>query len=172
MKHALYTLVQATWGFPQTLAGLGVCLANVRRPHFRYHGAVVTPWKHREGLSLGLFVFLDGSYEGEGSVAVLVDEQGGAFLESDISDGVGCPENAETVARIDRRLLVHEYGHTIQSLMLGPAYLVVVGLPSLLWAKLPAAARRHQHAEARYYAFAPERFANWLGERVLKELSF
>ena len=28
----------------------------------------------------------------------------------------------------------HEYGHTLQSKMLGPLYLFVIGLPSLSWA--------------------------------------
>ena len=28
---------------------------------------------------------------------------------------------------------VHEYGHTIQSLILGPLYLFVVGIPSFVW---------------------------------------
>ena len=34
-----------------------------------------------------------------------------------------------------RRLVVHEYGHTVQSLMLGPLYLLVVALPSVIWSK-------------------------------------
>ena len=28
----------------------------------------------------------------------------------------------------------HEYGHTRQSLMLGPLYLLVIGIPSIIWA--------------------------------------
>ena len=28
----------------------------------------------------------------------------------------------------------HEYGHTRQSLMLGPLYLLVLGIPSIIWA--------------------------------------
>ena len=31
-------------------------------------------------------------------------------------------------------MIRHEYGHCLQSRMLGPFYLLVVGLPSLLWA--------------------------------------
>jgi hypothetical protein len=34
------------------------------------------------------------------------------------------------------RLILHELGHTRQSLLLGPLYLLVVGVPSLLWAIL------------------------------------
>lgn len=32
-----------------------------------------------------------------------------------------------------RRLCVHEYGHTIQCLLLGPLYWVVIALPSAIW---------------------------------------
>ena len=31
-------------------------------------------------------------------------------------------------------LVVHEYGHTVQSVILGPLYLPLIGLPSLIWA--------------------------------------
>lgn len=31
------------------------------------------------------------------------------------------------------KLLYHEYGHTIQSIILGPLYLMVIGIPSLVW---------------------------------------
>ena len=34
-------------------------------------------------------------------------------------------------------LHLHEYGHTHQSLLFGPLYLLFVSLPSLLWAGLP-----------------------------------
>jgi len=68
---------------------------------------------------------------------------------------------------IDERLLVHEYGHTIQSLILGPLYLIVIGIPSLLWMKTPAFRRRRHVQERSYYSFYTERWANYLGERVL-----
>lgn len=54
----------------------------------------------------------------------------------------------------------HECGHAIQSLMLGPLYLIVVGLPSLVWAGL------HRWTGLRkydYYAFYTERWADRLG---------
>lgn len=34
----------------------------------------------------------------------------------------------------DSKGWAHEYGHTRQSLYLGPLYLIIIGLPSLLWA--------------------------------------
>ena len=71
---------------------------------------------------------------------------------------------------ISRRMLVHEYGHTVQSLILGPLYLPVVGLPSLLWAQLPPC-RRIWREDVSYFSFFTEKTANSLGELAVKELS-
>ena len=45
-------------------------------------------------------------------------------------------------------LCYHEYGHALQSLMLGPLYLPVVGLPSLVWALLYVWSRSPARAAA------------------------
>ena len=52
----------------------------------------------------------------------------------------------------------HEYGHTRQSLYLGPFYLFVVGIPSLLWAWYWTPARG-----VSYYSFYTEKWADKLG---------
>ena len=51
----------------------------------------------------------------------------------------------------------HEWGHTRQSRMLGPLYLPVVGLPSLLWAIWWKPGRK-----VGYYAFYTEKWADRL----------
>ena len=81
------------------------------------------------------------------------------------------PGNDAVPPGVNRNLLVHEYGHTVQSLILGPFYLVVVGLPSVVWAKAPTLVKSRRRKHVSYYSFGPERFANWLGERVLKQPS-
>lgn len=139
MAHTAYMLGQVIWGFPQTLAGSAVFLAHARRPHFRFNGAIVTTWRNPKGLSLGPFIFLNGP------------------------DAPTCGPSD-----VDMGLLVHEYGHTVQSLIFGPAYLAVVGLPSFAWSNLPAFARKRQRERRSYYSFWVERSANWLGERVSK----
>ena len=63
----------------------------------------------------------------------------------------------------DDRLLAHEYGHTRQSLLLGPLYLAVIGLPSVVWAGLPALARRRRRRGTSYYDFYTERWADRWG---------
>ena len=68
----------------------------------------------------------------------------------------------------DHRLLAHEYGHTIQSLFFGPLYLLIVGLPSILWAGLPRFQRMRRTGKRSYYSVYPEKGATRLGERFAK----
>lgn len=61
----------------------------------------------------------------------------------------------------DQATIQHEYGHTIQSRILGPLYLLVIGLPSIIWAGLFDDWRRKHNKS--YYWFYPEAWANKLG---------
>ena len=101
--------------------------------HEWFHGAYVTYWPRRDGVSLGMFVFVP-------------EESRGTWRE---------------------RLRYHEYGHTIQSLILGPLYLPTVGLTSAIWAN----ARRAQDYRVRtsrgYYEFWCEKWADRLGKRFM-----
>ena len=55
----------------------------------------------------------------------------------------------------------HELGHRVQSRLLGPLYLFVVGLPS---ACMNLAARRFVHLQKTYYQRFPENWADKLGK--------
>ena len=63
------------------------------------------------------------------------------------------------------RILVHEYGHTIQSMILGPLFLPIIGIPSFIWETffLFVRLRRKKHID--YYNFYPEKWANRLGSK-------
>ena len=65
----------------------------------------------------------------------------------------------------DMHVVVHEYGHTIQSMILGPFYLPLIGLPSLIWANSPRYISRRRAGRCRYSSFYPERWANYLGRK-------
>ena len=65
----------------------------------------------------------------------------------------------------DQRVIVHEYGHSIQSCILGPFYLFIIGIPSLAWANTPHFVRLRRKGVYRYSSFYPERWANILGRR-------
>lgn len=54
----------------------------------------------------------------------------------------------------------HEWGHTRQSLILGPLYLIVIGIPSIIW----AATHRTIAPNTDYFDFFTEKWANKLGD--------
>lgn len=60
------------------------------------------------------------------------------------------------------RFVKHEYGHTLQSKKLGWLYLIVIGLPSLIWAQ--CFQKYRDKTGTSYYAFYTEKWANQLGE--------
>ena len=129
MKKPLFTLLQYTWGLPQTLLGSAVYLAHRKDEHGKFGNAKVTYWDRPDGLSLGKFIF---------------------------------------VPKKGRGMLDHEYGHTIQSLILGPAYLPLVGLPSLLWNRLPYYRNKRKNTGRDYYSVIFEKNANKLGDKFKK----
>ena len=146
LKYLLYILLQVTWGAVQTLLGFIVFLLNVNRKHYFYNGAIVTKWKNKSSVSLGLFVFVtDEPY--------FYDK-----LKDDYSK-----------EQLSSMLLVHEYGHTIQSLILGPFYLIIMGIPSTLWGFLPSCAKKRKEKNISYFSFFTERWSNYLGEKILKQ---
>lgn len=63
------------------------------------------------------------------------------------------------ITRLTWNRVKHEYGHTRQSLYLGPLYLIVIGLPSLIWAGL----KKFTFKKINYYSFFTEKWADKLG---------
>jgi len=147
MKKFLYTVVQCTWGILQTLLGFIVFLFSINNKHYFYHGAIITERNKPSSVSLGMFVFT--------TTTPMKDKR--------IENGI--PDN-----ELSERLLVHEYGHTIQSLIFGPLYLLVIGIPSTLWGFLPCYQKKRNNGVS-YFSFFTEKSANYLGEKVTKERS-
>lgn len=67
-----------------------------------------------------------------------------------------------------RQMAVHEYGHTWQSLILGPFYLIAVGIPSIIWCKCPGLIEIRKKKHLPYSAFYTERWADELGARMIR----
>lgn len=65
-----------------------------------------------------------------------------------------------------RKTVKHELGHTIQSKILGPLYLIVIGIPSITYCSLrrifPSLRKKN------YYDFYTEKWANNLSEKYIK----
>ena len=113
-----------------------------RGRRFRYHGALVTVYRSLRGISNNSGFSL------------------GSFIFM--------PEAWSEVTR--KQVLVHEYGHSVQSLILGPLYLPVVGLPSVMWSRRFSKRRSAYRARGVEYCDRfPENEADRLGEAVTGE---
>lgn len=136
MKKSLFlfcTLVQWTWGLPQNILGLLTTILVAHHPR-RFRGAIVS--------RLRAFPLFSG--------------------HDCFSLGMFILMGRSVSERNYRKLLIHEYGHTIQSLLFGPFFLPLIGLPSSLrrlYFKLPLKNRR-----SLYHTGYPEKQANELGE--------
>ena len=69
---------------------------------------------------------------------------------------------------VSQPLTDHEYGHTLQSLILGPAYLLLVGAPSVIWHRHPHFRKKRKKTGVSYYSPVFEKTANRLGKADLK----
>jgi hypothetical protein len=61
------------------------------------------------------------------------------------------------------QILVHEFGHAVQSAILGPLFLPIMGIPSFLWCNLSPCRKLRREKGVSYYSFYPEHTANRLG---------
>lgn len=100
-------------------------------------------------------VFFHGAYAVDWHLAGSMSL--GAFLF--LSSGLGTLRD---------KVMVHEYGHSLQSLILGPFYLPVIGIPSLLWTNLPAAKRKRSEKQIPITRFYTETWAGNAAEKRLK----
>lgn len=141
-----YGIVQCTWGIVQTLLGFCVFVLHFHDRHYRYHGAVVTEWRNSSSVSLGMFVFITND----------------PFFAEKVKNQISRSE-------LSKRLLVHEYGHTIQSLLLGPFYLIIIGIPSTVWGFSPSLAKKRHNEQTSYFSFYTEKWANRLGEKATEQ---
>lgn len=140
----IYTMWQWSWGFLQTVAGATLYLKYLHKtPHYNFYGACITVWSSKSSVSLGKFIFLS--------------DDPFCFYEKE--------KETYSFEKFNEMLLVHEYGHTIQSLILGPLYLIVIGAPSMLWSFLPVFAKIREQGVS-YFDIYCEKWANKLGEKV------
>ena len=101
----------------------------------------------------------DEQFEYRGAKATLWDRDSGLSMGRYIF----VPRRADHAA--GRFLLEHEYGHTLQSVILGPFYLILVGAPSILWHRLPYFRKKRMRTGKSYYSAPFEKTANTLASR-------
>lgn len=137
----IYTMLQWTWGVFQNLFGVLCFLVNLNQKHTYFNGAIVTTWHCENSLGCGMWIFL--------------------------SDDNDPSQSASHQEKQKHDLLVHEYGHTLQSIILGPLFLPVIAIPSLVWASFPFFRKIRKKKKISYYWLYTEKWANVLGDKFL-----
>ena len=127
-----------TWELLQNLVALVVILIFSAKRCGEYSGVKLYVWNNGGGMSLGHHIFLPKA----------------SFMYFDM----------EKANDYQINYIKHEYGHSIQSSYLGPLYLFVVGLPSLIWAGCFDGYRKKNNIS--YYSFYTESWADKLGGAV------
>jgi hypothetical protein len=64
---------------------------------------------------------------------------------------------------------MHEFGHTLQCMVLGPLFFPIIALPSVVWCNAKCCVKKHKNDQRLYTAFYPERNADWIGKKFVKE---
>lgn len=122
------------WEAPQKALAHIIIKLSKATPTGQYAKAKLYHWKWKGGMSLSNYIFLP--FEVDTDEAILINTW-----------------------KLD--YIAHEYGHTLQSHKLGFVYLLVVGLPSLIWAGCFEWYRKKYNVS--YYDFYTERSADKLG---------
>lgn len=134
-----YIVLQWSWGILQNVIGGVLYLSCLKKKHTSFRGAIVTEWHNPYSLGCGMFIFLSN--------------YNGSIFDSNMFSK---PHQYD--------ILVHEYGHTLQSIILGPLFLIIIALPSIIWSSLFDNFRKKRNLS--YYWLYCERWANILGDKV------
>ena len=131
----MVTILKFIWQLPQNIIALILLAFNfISYEKETINGITVYFLKHlmfRSGISLGNFILLDSIHS---------EERYRHLLDNTVK---------------------HEHGHQIQSLYLGPLYLIIVGLPSLFG---NIRYRMSNKNTKWYYSRYPENWADKLGK--------
>lgn len=143
MKKILLLIVDWVWGFPQTL--LGLILSKT------FWIGCKEENKLAKEFGIELYVTPVRCYNGHPIFGWFYRTVSGVSLGHYVF--LHYYDNNETTLR-------HEYGHVVQSRMLGWLYLLVIGIPSVYGNLL---ARVNEHRAKTYYQHYPEHWADKLG---------
>ncbi len=106
---------------------------------------------------LGLFVFLITKLQGAKN-----EKYKDAFVTRwKHSSGLSLGQFIFVPETTSHETIQHEYGHTVQSNFLGPLFLIIIGLPSIIWAGCFNHYRIKHNIS--YYQFYTEKWADALG---------
>ena len=139
LKTVLFYIWQFTYALPQNLIGL-VMLAIYKSK------SAESEWYHN-----ALITYIDKKNFGGVSLGMFI------FINKDRTGD----------KRHDMR--IHEYGHTIQSLILGPLWLFIIAIPSMIWCNVPYFVKKRKIDNISYYWLYCEGWSNMCGLWATKE---
>lgn len=125
-------LLHFTWGFPQTILAWILLIV---------HGAMYGPCKIQFQKDCAVFIVTNKMFKSPFSLGVFIFK----------------PHRIPLLPSTK----IHEYGHTMQALALGPAYLLIVGIPSAVWNYLRV--QKGCFQSYGYYSFYTEKWAEAWG---------
>ena len=145
IRNIAFVLLQISWCLCQNIVGALLFVGIPKhQPCFLYHKAFVRYWSLHYSMGMGNFVFL--------------------------TDKNGRYAGTTAMPKEPYQTLQHEYGHTRQSLLLGPLYFFVIALPSAMWCGLPCCKRYRKNKQVSYYRFYTESWANRLSRLYFKDI--
>jgi hypothetical protein len=140
--------------------GLVSRLTQLNWPGSRGGRAVLMIWQAPQVLAgLGLRLILGARIDRTRRIGMVSVSHVSGF-----HGGISLGSHVFVDSRTSDRVIRHELGHCVQSRLLGPTYLLVVGLPSILWAALIYPLMRHRLP---YDWLFCEGWATRLGKRVV-----
>jgi len=135
-REILVLIINCTWGVIQSIVGLIVFVYFINKPHYRYKGSIVTA-NAKPG-----FIPIKNGYGFSLGIFIFISA---AIKKEQI---------------FDDNTIKHEYGHCLQSLLLGPLDLFIIEIPSAVWFHF-FQSWRNKHNKS-YSWFYPESWAdNW-----------
>lgn len=160
MKHLLLTL----WQLPQTLLGYLILVFTKHYP-LEHFSPRMNAELDKEHISKdGIYIIDKDISISLGSIVLLSQDWVYKYYE-------GMRHGNETYRRYLMNLIRHEQGHQKQSLILGPLYLIVIGIPSAVMNALTRLQSSRytwlkkigHNAYYNYYKRYPEKWADRLG---------
>ena len=124
--------IRNIWEFPQKILALVIIKVLSAKQCGEYQDAKLYRWKLKGGMSLSNIIFIPFDFNDEQKKEIYY-----------------------------QNYVKHEYGHSIQSKYIGIFYLLIIGLPSIIWAGCFEKYRKKHNKS--YYDFYTERFADKLG---------
>ena len=140
LKLALCMLIHWTWGILQNIFGLIMFMIYAKERQYWFRTSIVTIWSKPSSMGCGMFIFLSGT----------------AYRDISRDDN----------EKLQYDTLVHEYGHCIQSLFLGPLFIPVIAIPSVSWAFFPFFQKLRKRKRISYYWLYCEHWANKIGDKI------